>query len=153
MGVPSWAAVPSIAAMLNAPSSQYMNEAVWSLVWEVRVALIFPLLILPIVRWRMHGVMAVLGATVLLRHLVDLLIGARLSMALNLPQDTFYFAEYFVFGATVAPNRAAIAAWFSRHRSGFGQACLLVGLLVSLADAARPHRRPRRLCGDRRGAR
>jgi peptidoglycan/LPS O-acetylase OafA/YrhL len=144
---PSWAAVPSIAAMLNAPSSEYMNEAIWSLVWEVRVALIFPLLILPIVRWRMRGVVAVLAATVLLHHVAGLLVGARLSVALNVPQDTLYFAEYFVFGACHMVQPAS-----QRLRPGL-PAGWLADLLVSVAGAARPHRRPRRLRRDRRGAR
>ena len=128
--MPSWPAVPSILAVLNNPNSRYMNEAVWSLVWEVRVALIFPLLILPIVRWRNTGIGLVLVALVLLRHAGGWFFGPRLVTLLNAPEETFYYAQYFVFGAAVAANRVAIAAWFSRRGKVFGPGCLILGCLI-----------------------
>jgi peptidoglycan/LPS O-acetylase OafA/YrhL len=136
---PSWRAVPSVVALLNNPTSRYMNEAVWSLVWEVRVALIFPLLILPIVRWRNTGVGVVLVALVLLRHAGGWLVTPRVSDVLNAPQDTFYYAQYFVFGVAVAANRATIAVWFRRWSSVAGPACLALGCLICWLPWPRQH--------------
>jgi peptidoglycan/LPS O-acetylase OafA/YrhL len=126
----TWAAAPSIAAILNNPANDYMNEAVWTLVWEVRVALIFPLLMLPIIRWRNVGVGLVLVALVLLKHVSLWFVGPAISRVLDAPQDTFYYAEYFVFGAAVALNRARISAWFSGRSEVFGLGCLALGCLI-----------------------
>jgi peptidoglycan/LPS O-acetylase OafA/YrhL len=127
---PIWAAVPSLVFVLNTPASEYMNEAVWSLVWEVRVALLFPLLILPIVRWRLRGVVLALAATLLLRHVATLLMPKSLSAALNQPQESFYYAAYFIFGAGVAACRPALLAWFARRHRASGLGVLLLGLLI-----------------------
>lgn len=127
---PSWRAIPSIVLLLNNPHSEYMNEAMWSLVWEVRVALIFPLLILPVVRWRNLGVLFVLAGLLVLGHVAWLVYRVPVHGVLGAPQDTFRYAEYFVLGAAVAVNRASIGAWFSRRGSTPGLACLLLGCLV-----------------------
>lgn len=126
----SWHAVPSIGAVLGNQSSRYMNEAIWTLVWEVRVALIFPLLMIPIARWGNRGVALVLAALVGLNLVADRLLGPVLPAALNQPLEIFYFAQFFVFGAAMAANRAAIAAWFvCRHRL-LGVLCLALGCLL-----------------------
>jgi hypothetical protein len=57
---------------------------------------------LPIVRWGNVGVGLVLGALILLTHASARLVAPWISDALNNPQDTFYYAQYFVFGAAVA---------------------------------------------------
>ncbi len=136
-----WAALPSALTVMNDPSSQYMDEAVWSLVWEVRVALIFPLLMLPIVRWRNTGAVAVLAVLLGLQHLGDRLIGPETTAVLNAPQDTFYFAQYFILGAIVAANRSDIAAWFGRHSERYGWACLILGCLICWAPWPHQHMR------------
>jgi peptidoglycan/LPS O-acetylase OafA/YrhL len=127
---PTWAAVPSVLGMVNNSSSAYMNEAMWTLVWEVRVALIFPLLLLPIVRWGNVGVGFVLIALILLKHISAKLVSPALSEVLNAPEDTFYYAQYFVYGVAVAANRTRIAAWFGRHHPSLGVLCLVAGCLI-----------------------
>jgi peptidoglycan/LPS O-acetylase OafA/YrhL len=128
---PSWPTVPSILAVLNNPTSRYMNEAVWTLVWEVRVALIFPLIILPIARWRNTGIVLVLVALVLLRHVSARVLGVSwLAQTLSFPQNTFYYAQYFVLGAAVAANRGVIASWFAVRSKMFGPVCLALGCLI-----------------------
>ncbi len=126
----SWLAFPSIVAILNNPSSRYMNEAVWSLVWEARVALIFPFIVIPIVRWRNTGIGLVLLVLAIVRHLGTVLMPPSLNEVLNVPQDTFYYAEYFVLGTAVAANRDAIAAWFGRSDQHAGPCCLIAGCLI-----------------------
>jgi peptidoglycan/LPS O-acetylase OafA/YrhL len=138
---PSWAAVPSVAAILDDPASNYMNEAIWTLVWEVRVALIFPLLMLPIIRWRNVGIGCTLIVLILLKHVTGRFVGSWASAVLNAPQDTFYYAQYFIFGAAVAVNRAAIAAWFGRRHEAFGLGCLALGCLICWAPWPAQHDR------------
>jgi peptidoglycan/LPS O-acetylase OafA/YrhL len=87
---PDWQAAPSIAAVLNNKHSEFINEAVWSLVWEVRVALIFPLIIVPMVRWGNAGAAAVFVALLAARHFTANLLPPAWSATLNLPQETFY---------------------------------------------------------------
>jgi peptidoglycan/LPS O-acetylase OafA/YrhL len=127
---PSLAAVPSIAAILDNRASDYMNEAVWTLVWEVRVAVIFPLLMLPIIRWRSAGIALVLVVLILLKHVCGWFVGPWASSVLTAPQDTFYYAQYFVFGAAVAAHRVRIAACFGRRTKVSGLACLALGCLI-----------------------
>ena len=126
---PDWQAAPSIAFVLNNRHSAFINEAVWSLVWEVRVALIFPLMIVPMVRWSNAGAAAVFVALLAARHFASGLLPPSWSETLNVPQESFYYAQYFVFGAWVALNRAAIAAWFARH-SAAGATILALGCLI-----------------------
>ena len=127
---PTWEAVPSVLGIIDNRSSSFMNEAMWTLVWEVRTALIFPLLMLPIVRWGNVGVGLVLAALILLKHASARLVAPWIADALNNPQDIFYYAQYFVFGAAVAGNRARIAAWFGRRGDAFGLGCVVVGCLI-----------------------
>jgi peptidoglycan/LPS O-acetylase OafA/YrhL len=127
---PSLAAAPSIVAVVNNHSSEYMNEAVWSLVWEMRVALIFPLLILPAVRWRNAGIVATLIALVLSTVIAHHLFSQRLESLLNVPENTFYFAQYFVFGIAISLNRARIAQWGSQWGGWLGVAAVTMGCLI-----------------------
>jgi peptidoglycan/LPS O-acetylase OafA/YrhL len=137
----SWGAIPSTLAVMNDPVSAYMNEAVWSLVWEVRVALIFPLLMVAIVRWRNTGALAMIVVLFGLQHLGEHYIGRATSELLNAPQDTFYFAQFFVLGAVVALNRSTITAWFSRRDERYGLACLMLGCLICWAPWPHLHHR------------
>jgi peptidoglycan/LPS O-acetylase OafA/YrhL len=127
---PSLAAAPSIVTVLNNHSSEYMNEAVWSLVWEVRVALIFPLLILPAVRWRNAGIVATLIALVFSTAIAHRLFSQRLDILLNVPENTFYFAQYFVFGIAISLNRARIAQWGSQWGGWLGVGAVTLGCLI-----------------------
>jgi peptidoglycan/LPS O-acetylase OafA/YrhL len=72
---PDAGTLPSILLVLTNHHSDYINEAVWSLTWEVRIALLFPLLMLPILRWRNRGAAQVYVFLLLLgqagRHLLS----------------------------------------------------------------------------------
>lgn len=127
---PSWRAVSSISAVLDNRSSEYMNEGMWTLVWEIRVGLIFPLLMMPIMRWQNRGLIGLLFALVLLHHLMAWCFGVQVSAAQDdAPQQIFYYAEFFAFGAAVATNRRWITAILSRSWR-LGPICLVFGCLV-----------------------
>ncbi|HEY2132038.1 MAG TPA: acyltransferase [Acetobacteraceae bacterium] len=127
---PAWAAFPSIAAVLNNHASEYMNEAVWSLVWEVRVAFIFPLLILPAVRWRNTGIAATLMALFVSTYIARHLFSQRLELLLNAPENIFYFAQYFLFGIAISLNRARISQWGRRWKGWLGVGAVTMGCLI-----------------------
>jgi peptidoglycan/LPS O-acetylase OafA/YrhL len=128
--LPGWGALPSIAAVVNNHSSEYMNEAVWSLVWEVRVAIIFPLLILPAVRWRNTGIAATLIALFFCTEIAHRLFSQRLEVLLNVPENTFYFAQYFVFGIAISRNRARISQLGTQWGGWLGVSAVTLGCLI-----------------------
>jgi peptidoglycan/LPS O-acetylase OafA/YrhL len=127
---PSVSTAPSIVGVLNNRSSEYMNEAVWSLVWEVRVALIFPLLILPTIRWRNTGLMATLAALLIITHIVQIFINPRLELFLNAPENTFYFAQYFLLGIAISLNRGRISKWGTRCGGWLAVGAVTMGCLM-----------------------
>jgi peptidoglycan/LPS O-acetylase OafA/YrhL len=71
---PDAGTLPSILLVLTNHHGDYINEAVWSLTWELRVAILFPLLMLPILRWRNMGAAQVYVSLLVLgqagRHLL-----------------------------------------------------------------------------------
>ncbi len=130
---PSWASLLSMVGVLNNSSSEYMDEALWSLVWEVRVAFILPLLMMPIMPWRNYAILPLYGILFALNHIVPHLISPKLAHVLNNPGDTFYFAEYFLFGIVIAVNRPRLSAWSSRLGGWPGVALLVAGCLTCWA--------------------
>lgn len=94
-----------------------VNGVVHSLIWEMRVSLLFPLLIVPIVRWRMWGAFGVAAALTLLIGGIQLVYGGS-TPALDLVQPgsvtgkigrfalelqwTAYYGYFFVLGSVIA---------------------------------------------------
>lgn len=96
--------IPSVLLMLGNDYSTWLNNPTWSLVWEVRVSLLFPLLVIPIIRWRLAGVFLV--ATILW---ITLIAGQELAgifpytiSILGRPHMTFYYAVFFLIGISFA---------------------------------------------------
>ncbi len=130
---PGLAAVPSVGLMLNNRASSFLDAPVWSLVWEARVSLILPLLLLPVARWRNRGILVALVLLEALDHVIGWLIGPALSATLNEPQSTFYNAEFFVLGIAVAANRHRLAVWFGGRSEAAAILLLAVGVVLSCA--------------------
>jgi peptidoglycan/LPS O-acetylase OafA/YrhL len=118
-----------------------LDGVVHTLIWEVRVSLVFPLLILPIVWWGARGAVGTavaIWAVVLGTHFaynrgvppVDLLQWregfSRLGMIAMEVQGTAYYATFFVIGSTIAFYLADI----KRIRGSAAMALLVAGLLV-----------------------
>ena len=96
--------IPSVLLMLGNDYSTWLNNPTWSLVWEVRVSLLFPLLVIPIIRWRLAGVFLV--AAILW---ITLIAGQELAgifpyttSILGRPHMTFYYAVFFLIGISFA---------------------------------------------------
>ena len=103
------ATVTNYVFMLNLVQQQFVNKAMWSLVFEMRVSLVFPLLMIPILRWR------TLGAACLILALVA---GAAALPAPPSPiaqlADTMHYAAYFVLGAAAALRMGEVRAALTR---------------------------------------
>ena len=122
-----------------------LDGVIHSLIWEMRVSLIFPFLVWPIVRWRMRGAIVLTAAITVLIGAIQLKYlgtSAGLDMLSLTPelgavgkfmrelQWTAYYSYFFVLGTVIAlylpqihRRMAAISGWQSL-------AVLAVGLLV-----------------------
>jgi len=94
-----------------------VNGVIHSLIWEMRVSLLFPLLIVPIARWRMWGAFGVAVALTALIGGIQIAYGGG-APALNLVQPgsvagkvgrfalelqwTAYYGYFFVLGSVIA---------------------------------------------------
>jgi peptidoglycan/LPS O-acetylase OafA/YrhL len=133
---PDAGTLPSILLLLTNHHSDYINEAVWSLTWEVRIAILFPLLMLPILRWRNAGTARVYLLLLLLGQVARHLLSTHPSFGQELG-DGCRYADCFVLGTAIAMNRVKIGEWFGRRHSAFGWLCLTLGL--GLCWAPWPH--------------
>ncbi len=126
----TWRLVPSVLFLLNNSSGNWVNESVWSLAWEVRMYVIFPLLMFPLMRWGNKGVLLALAVLMFtqfgLAHLVPLV----LSRHLGKPEAAFFYPVFFIFGAAVALNQARIRTIIQRATFGVGPMVFLLGLVV-----------------------
>jgi peptidoglycan/LPS O-acetylase OafA/YrhL len=129
---PDAGTLPSILLVLTNHHSDYINEAVWSLTWEVRVAILFPLLMLPILRWRNLGAAQLYVFLFLLGQAGRHLLRVHPDFA-QLLGNGFRYTGCFVLGTAIAMNRVRIDEWFGRHHSAFGWLCLTLGLGICWA--------------------
>ena len=122
-----------------------INGVTHTLIWEIRVSLIFPLIIVPIMRWGVRGALAVLACLVAVIVGMQLLYGdisALGNLLISRPhqslankvaielQWTAYYACFFVFGSVLAARLREIRLFFSRAGSWLGFVLLGAGLLV-----------------------
>jgi peptidoglycan/LPS O-acetylase OafA/YrhL len=122
-----------------------INGVTHTLIWEIRVSLLFPLIIVPIYRWGVRGALAVLAFLLALIVGLQLLygdIGAVGNLLVGRPnqsllnksafelQWTAYYACFFVFGSLLAARLREIRLLFSRAGSWLGFVLLGSGLLV-----------------------
>jgi len=117
-----------------------VNGVIHSLIWEMRVSLLFPLLIVPIARWRMWGALGVAVALTLLIGAIQLAYGGG-GPALDLVrpgsvagkigrfalelQWTAYYGYFFVLGSVIASYLPAL-----RRLGRFAWVLLAAGLLT-----------------------
>ena len=119
-----------------------INGVIHTLIWEMRVSLVFPFMLVVIVRWRLRGALLVSALLALLIGLLQILFGGnsppldliqrsgavgRLGkLALEL-QWTAYYALFFVIGSLVALNLRTFQAAISARMS---VVMLILGLLM-----------------------
>jgi peptidoglycan/LPS O-acetylase OafA/YrhL len=127
--MPDAGTLPSILLVLTNHHSDYINEAVWSLTWEVRVAMLFPFLMLPILRRRNSGALQVYLFLLILGPLARHFLSSHPQFA-TLIADGCRYTGMFVLGTVVAMNRDKIIHSVGHRRFAFGWPCLAAGLLL-----------------------
>lgn len=118
-----------------------VNGVIHSLIWETRVSLLFPFLIVPIVRWRLWGAAGATLAITLLVGAIQFVYGGEYP-ALDLVQSrvelgmigklalelqwTAYYGYFFILGSVIALYLEPIR----RHLGRITGVLLVVGLLI-----------------------
>lgn len=118
------AAIADDLLMLGGPAHNFVNAPSWSLIHEMRISLVFPLLVLPLVNWGAKG--AALTILALLAVVLALPPSPAWLLSMN---DTAWFAVFFVLGIATAQHAAAIRTALARSAAARG-ACLFGGLLL-----------------------
>jgi peptidoglycan/LPS O-acetylase OafA/YrhL len=116
------------ATLVGSFDNARYDPVLWSLVHEMRISLVFPLLVVAVV---------LLGATrSLVAALAVLIAGMALNKAgvrLGHPSDYFrslYYVVCFVAGILLARNRHEVVAWFARLTSAARAGLLTAGVLL-----------------------
>ena len=84
------------------------NTAFWSLVYEMRISLLFPLLMVPVRRGRLASTIAIAALT------PAYLVFGNSTPFLAECGATLHYAGFFVLGALLARHRGALAQWTAR---------------------------------------
>ncbi|MGN8030867.1 acyltransferase family protein [Pseudomonas sp. 22189] len=127
-----WLDIPSMLLMLGNDFSTWINNPTWSLVWEMRVSLLFPLLVFPVIRWRMAGVVAVAAGLWVALAVSQAVAAANPSEAamLGRPHLTFYYAAFFLMGAVLAYYRDVLIRLSSLGGGDVSVLMIIVGLWI-----------------------
>jgi peptidoglycan/LPS O-acetylase OafA/YrhL len=116
------------------PSNYALNNVIWSLVHEMRISLIFPLLMYFIVRfsWKKN---IILGASFSLTYFIFWAVYIRL-YDINLTASgtsyfwTLHYIGFFVLGALIAKHRELIFTLFKGFSSNVKFIVLVIGILL-----------------------
>jgi peptidoglycan/LPS O-acetylase OafA/YrhL len=119
--------IPSTILMLGNDYSTWLDNVTWSLVWEMRVSLLFPLLVIPVIRWGLRGAVIV-GAGLWVAFSLSQAADTKFPFAsyiLGHPHDTFYFAAFFLIGIVLARYRDVLTDLASKGK-GLGSIALVI---------------------------
>lgn len=123
-----WEAAVSHVLMLG--THNVFNNVSWTLVHEMRISLVFPLL-LPVLRWRLAGALGMMAALAAISMTLTRL-AVQVSDGADVLREVAGSAQYavlFVMGAATAQHMA----WLSAHRLGRFLPLLAGLLLLSVA--------------------
>ena len=90
------------------------NTAFWSLVYEMRISLIFPLLAIAVLRLRREWMIVIAIFSSLLSSHYHWLLLLRSDPAKIRVADTLHYISFFILGAILAKNREFIQARYKR---------------------------------------
>ncbi|QQE79285.1 acyltransferase [Alicyclobacillus sp. SO9] len=99
--------------MLDQFNQNYVDPVVWSLVQEMRISLIFPLLILFLSRYRWKTVIVTGFAVSCIGIYVHLLFRSHVNVFTNYP-DTLHYIIIFIMGAVLAKHKDTLVAYLRR---------------------------------------
>jgi peptidoglycan/LPS O-acetylase OafA/YrhL len=89
-----------------------INAVIWSLVYEMRISLIFPLLFLMVERLGTGWSLVVAAFLPVLARVLDIVFAGH-----DKTTATLTYAAIFVCGIVLAKNREAIVAWYRRRNA------------------------------------
>ncbi|ADV67025.1 acyltransferase family protein [Deinococcus maricopensis] len=122
-----------VIALGNANTEPY-NFVLWSLVQELQISLLFPLLYLALRRWRpavIVGAGVALSVAANAGALALAHVSAPLALAWSPLLNTAHYLLFFAVGALMAQHSAALGAWYAALPRARKTALLTAGLLSS----------------------
>lgn len=119
-------AVAGHLAMTDRPQWQWLDNVMWSLVHEIRISIVFPLLALCVLRsWR-----ASLAVTFVLSAAATVAAGRLLPGAAFNPLSSLRYLFMFAGGAAMAFNRERLRHWFAQRSRAARFGCWAAALLL-----------------------
>lgn len=118
-------AIGNYASLLTEFDAQQFNVVFWSLVQEMRLSILFPLLIVPVAFLRTRWILLTIPVLIAFGYLGEDSAGAPI---IGLPA-TVYYACFFVIGALTAKHLASLRGVVQRSNQA-GVAVCLVGLIA-----------------------
>lgn len=122
--------LPSVLLVLLNQYCTWLNNPTWSLVWEMRVSLIFPLLVIPVIRWGLPGA-AVVAACLWAAFSAGQTISAEhpdIASYTGDPHKTFFYAGYFLVGAVMAKYRNVLSRIGSAKNGAVATTLFVAGM-------------------------
>jgi peptidoglycan/LPS O-acetylase OafA/YrhL len=138
----SVAALAGHLAMTGLSDHLRLDVPIWSLVHEMRVSLVFPVLVAAVARWRWRALLAALAVSAGSAALVAATSGA-VPRGFTEPDvlsswlTTAYFGVFFVLGTLLALERQAVAAWIARRHAAALAAIVLLAVLCLVRGIGR----------------
>ena len=129
----NWRLVGQHILFLGTYNTEQFDVPIWSLVYEMRVSLIFPLLCGFVLRFKSRwSFVIVAGLTIvaITMEKITLVIAPGLA-------DTFQYAGLFVLGICLAREKSRLGAWF-RYRRRFVKVLIGVAFLLLFLFAGAP---------------
>lgn len=123
----NWQNIAEHVAMLWNFNSTIYDPILWSLVHEMRISIVFPLIMLVVVRlhWATNLLLAI-GCT-LSAQLLDKLFNPPYMT--NFPM-TLHFIAFFIGGALLAKHRVSIVDWMRKQTRSFHVFVIVFAVLV-----------------------
>lgn len=120
-----WTEDPSVVSILqhflllgNFETTTY-NPAIWSLVQEMRISIIFPLLVLLVVKWKTKHVIAI-GITLSLIGCSNVIFEFQSSAGNHTSLfDTLHYIFMFLIGSILAKNKALLILQYQNYSHKF----------------------------------
>ena len=116
----------AVSHLLMLGTHDTFNNVIWSLIHEMRISLIFPLLILPLLRWRIGGALCLILTLIVSVMMITRVAGS--SIALQEIGASLQYSVLFVMGAATAQYASPITARLARSRPAVTWGFLLAGL-------------------------
>lgn len=119
-------AIGNYVSLLTEFDAQQFNVVFWSLVQEMRLSILFPLLIVPLIFVRSRWILLAIPVLVAFGYLGEDSAGAPI---IGLPA-TVYYACFFVIGALTAKHLASLSGVVQRSNHVGVAVCLVVLVAV-----------------------